>query len=199
VAVATVRMPAGALGRRMLIETPFVLFALALPLLGSGPSHSVAGVELSIAGLWAAWTILAKATLGVAATALVAWSSSPAEILVGLERLRVPRALVAIAGFMVRYLEVVGAELARLQIARVSRADDPRWIWQGRAVAHTAGALFVRSFERGERVHQAMLARGFDGRFPSVAAPRRRSWWPAVVWPATAALVAAVALVAELT
>ena len=41
------------------------------------------------------------------------------------------------------------------------RGDDPRWIWQVRALARTAGALFVRAYERGERVYVAMLARGY--------------------------------------
>ena len=152
----------------MAVELPFVAFALALPLVASGPRHQVLGLSLSIAGSWAAWNILAKASLGVAVSVVLAWSTPVAGILEGLDRLRVPRALTAIAGFMVRYLDVIMGELHRLEIARVSRGDDPRWAWQGKAVAATAGSLFVRCFERGERVHRAMLSRGFDGRFPAV-------------------------------
>ena len=33
-------------------------------------------------------------------------------------------------------------------------------------LARSAGALFIRSFERGERVHLAMLSRGYTGRMP---------------------------------
>ena len=196
--VVGARLPARTLVRRLAIELPFVAFAVALPFVGSGPHREVLGLELSVPGLWGAWAILAKATIGVAATVVLAWTTPIAEILTGLERLHLPRALVAIAGFMVRYLGVVAGELHRLQVARVSRADDPRWLWQGRAVAATAGTVFVRSFERGERVHQAMLARGFTGRFPATAVAGPRRWFPAVAWPAAAVVVAVLALVGPL-
>jgi cobalt/nickel transport system permease protein len=192
--VVLARLPVRVFARRLLVETPFVLFAVALPFIGTGPRTEVFGVSISTAGAWAAWGILAKATLGCAATVVLAWSTPVPDVLRGLERLRVPKLLVAIAGFMVRYLDVVMGELHRLQIARVSRGDDARWLWQGRAVAATAGTMFVRSFERGERVQQAMLSRGFDGTFPRTGrsvAPMR--WWPAALWPASAVLVAAAA------
>ena len=63
----------------------------------------------------------------------------------GLERLRVPRVLVAISGFMVRYADVVTGEMRRMRVARSPAGYDGRWIWQARAVAASAGALFVRS------------------------------------------------------
>ncbi len=55
-----------------------------------------------------------------------------------------------------------------MRVARLSRGHNPRWIWQARAVAHSAGALFIRSYERGERVYLAMLARGYDGAMPAL-------------------------------
>ena len=189
VAAAAARLPVRVLLRRMAIEIPFVVFALALPFVGTGPRTDVAGVSLSVPGLWAAWSILAKATLGVAATVVLSWSTAVADILTGLDRLHVPRTIVMIAGFMVRYLSVLGGELRRLQVARVSRGDDPRWFWQGKAVAATAGTMFVRAYERGERVQQAMLARGFTGHFPTTSTPAPRRWWPALLWPATAWLI----------
>ena len=188
------RLPWATLARRLLVETPFVLFALVLPFIGSGPRAEVLGVSLSVAGSWAAWAILAKATVGVASSVVLAWSTPVADLLGGLERLRCPRILVAIAGFMVRYLDVVAGELHRLQVARISRGDDPRWLWQGRAVASTAGTMFVRSFERGERIHHAMLARGFDGTFPrTVSRPGPVRWFPAFLAPLGAVLVAVTA------
>lgn len=193
-AVASARLPVRVLLRRMAIELPFVAFALALPFIGTGQRTDVAGISLSVAGLWGAWAILVKASLGVAASVVLSWSTAVADILTGLDRLHVPRVIVVIAGFMVRYLHVLGGELRRLQIARVSRGDDPRWFWQGKAVAATAGTLFVRSYERGERVQQAMLARGFSGSFPTTSAPGRRSWWPALLWPAAAWVIAIGAL-----
>ena len=72
-----------------------------------------------------------------------------------------PRPIVGIASFMVRYGEVLAGDVRRMRIARLSRGDDPRWLWQVAGIARTAGALFVRSYERGERVYVAMLARGY--------------------------------------
>ena len=92
----------------------------------------------------------------------MATTSVPA-LLGGLRRLRVPSLLVAIAGSMVRYLDVIAGEVHRMDVARRSRGYQGRWLWQGKAVAAGAGALFVRAYERGERVHLAMLARGYDG------------------------------------
>jgi cobalt/nickel transport system permease protein len=69
---------------------------------------------------------------------------------------------------MARYLDVIAAEAARMRVARLSRAHDPRWIWEARAVATSTGTLFVRSYERGERVHLAMLSRGYSGAMPDL-------------------------------
>jgi cobalt/nickel transport system permease protein len=61
-------------------------------------------------------------------------------------------------------------------------------------VATSAGALFVRSYERGERVYLAMESRGYTGTMPvrSVAASVR-SWILCLLWPLAAAVVALVA------
>jgi cobalt/nickel transport system permease protein len=172
-AVVVARLPVRVLARRLVIEVPFLVFALALPLVGRSPRVELPGLlrigpTVSVAGSWAAWGIVSKALLAGAVAVVLAWSTPVADVLQGLERLRVPRVITAIAGFMVRYADVVSDELDRLQMARVSRGDDPRWWWQGRAVAATVGATFVRSFERGERVQRAMLARGWSGSMPEM-------------------------------
>jgi len=173
------------------------VFAAALPFIGGGEQVLVAGRSLSVEGLWSAWNIAAKATLGVTATVVVAATTPVSSILGGLDRLRMPRTLTAIAGFMVRYLEVTSAEAQRMTIARQARGHDPRWIWQARAVAATAGTLFIRAYERGERVHLAMAARGFDGTMPDTAVPAatRRAWATALAMPLAAASVGLVATV----
>ena len=77
-----------------------------------------------------------------------------------------PDLLVQIMGFMVRYLEVVTGELQRMRVARASRGFDARNPRHWPVLARSAGALFIRSYERGERVHLAMISRGHG-----VAAP----------------------------
>jgi cobalt/nickel transport system permease protein len=192
---ASARVPAGAILRRLRFEVPFVLFAVLLPIVGTGRRVDLLGVSLSVAGMWAAWNIVAKATLGVAGTGVLVATASVPELLAGMERLRVPRVFVAIAGSMVRYVDVIVGEMHRMRVARSSRAYDPRWLWQARAVAAGTGALFVRSYERGERVFLAMQSRGFDGRLPALdeASASRRQWCVALSVPLVAALVAAAA------
>ena len=186
------------LARRLAIEAPFVAFAVFLPLVGEAPHTDVAGLSLSEPGLWGAWNILVKGTLGVAATVLLASTTTIAELLTGLDRLRVPRAFTAIAGFMVRYGQVIVGEGRRMRIARLSRGYDPRWIWQARAVASSAGTLFIRSYERGERIHVAMLSRGFTGELPAATHDRAdaREWLAVGLVPALAATAALTAWLA---
>jgi len=189
------RVPLGFLARRLVIELPFLAFAVFLPVVGQGERVEVLGVPLAVGGLWAAWNIVVKGTLGVAASAIVAATTPVAELLGGLERLRLPRALTTIAGFMIRYADVIADEVRRMRIARISRGHDPRWIWQARAVASSAGTLFIRSYERGERVYLAMVSRGYAGSMPVLQdlAATRAQWLAALSVPATAAVVAATA------
>ena len=114
-------VPLLVVARRLVIEVPFLLFAVLLPFVGRGPRVDVLGLSLSEAGLWAAWNIVAKGTLGVAATVVMASTTSIPHILAGLERLRVPRTLVSITAFMIRYGDVIGDEVRRMRIARESR------------------------------------------------------------------------------
>ncbi|GIM86368.1 cobalt ECF transporter T component CbiQ [Salinispora arenicola] len=199
VVAAVARVGPGWLLRRSLIELPFVLFAFALPLLGVGERVDVVGLSLSVDGLYGAWNILAKGTLGVLASLLLAATTTTRDLIVGLDRLRCPQVLTQIAAFMLRYLEVLVGEARRMRVARLSRGDDPRFVWQLRGFATGVGALFLRAYERGERVYLAMLARGYTGRMPSVrqgadtATPGQ--WLLASSVPAVAAGVAATALV----
>lgn len=184
---------------RALIELPFVLFAVALPFLGSGDRVEVLGLRLSEDGLHGAWNILAKGTLGVLASLLLAATTTTRDLIVGLDRLHCPQVLTQIATFMLRYLDVLVGEARRMRVARISRGDDPRFLWQLRGFAAGIGALFLRAFERGERVYLAMLSRGYTGRMPAVwqgeGAASAGQWLVAATVPVLAASIAATAVV----
>ncbi|WP_319461672.1 cobalt ECF transporter T component CbiQ [Micromonospora sp. RTP1Z1] len=184
---------------RALIELPFVLFAFALPFFGAGERVEVAGLSLSVDGLLGGWNILAKGTLGVLASLLLAATTTTRDLIVGLDRLRCPQILTQIATFMLRYLDVLVGEARRMKVARISRGDDPRFLWQLRGFAAGVGALFLRAFERGERVYLAMLSRGYSGRMPAVwqgaGAATVGQWAAAATVPLAAAAIAAVAVV----
>jgi cobalt/nickel transport system permease protein len=154
----------------------------------------VFGVSLSTDGLWGMFNIVAKALLCAGASVVLSATTPIPDIVRGLGRLRLPAVMVSIITFMFRYLDVIADELQGMRRSMIARCHDPRWLWQTRPIASSAGALFVRSYERGERVHLAMLARGFTGRMPHQDHVRatRRHWIIASV----PALVVSVALVA---
>lgn len=189
-------LPAGFVARRMVIEAPILVFALMLPFFGTGPTVDVLGFSLSIEGLWGAWVVVAKATLGVWASVIVSATSTVPDLIRGLDRIGVPRVLTAIAGFMVRYLDIVAGEFSRRRVAMASRGYEPRWLWQGGVLARSAGSLFIRSFERGERVHQSMVARGFTGRMPlyGVTPATTGQWLGGMSVPAVAVVLAFLSL-----
>lgn len=173
------RVPVSHFAKRAFIEVPFVLVAVLMPLFG--------GAEGALAG----WNILAKGTLGVLTSLTLAATTTPRDLIVGLQRLRTPAVLTTIATLMLRYLEVIAAEARRMRIARISRGHDPRFLWQVGATARGIGALFIRSYERGERVHLAMLSRGWQGAMPDRGVPARPVTWLAGLIPvlATAAVL----------
>ncbi len=166
------RVPYLYIGKRMVVETPFVVFALLVPVISEGPRTEVLGLSLSEPGLWAAFGLLVKGTLGVMASLTLAATTDPQDVLAGLRRLRMPDLIVQIMGFMLRYLEVVSGEMGRMHTAMRSRGCDPRSPRHWPVLARSLGALFIRSYERGERVHLAMLARGYDGTLPDLERAR---------------------------
>ncbi|MGW6861169.1 cobalt ECF transporter T component CbiQ [Streptomyces xanthophaeus] len=188
---AVARIPAGLLLKRLLIEVPFVAFAVLMPFVAEGERVEVLGLSLSVSGLWGAWNVLAKGTLGVAASVLLASTTELRALLLGLERLKLPPLLVQIATFMIRYGDVITDELRRMSIARRSRGFEARGIRHWGVLAKTAGALFIRSYERGERVYLAMVSRGYTGSMPVIdeMAATPTEWARASALPLTALAV----------
>ena len=157
-------MPVRFVATRMLVETPVVVFALLLPFVATGPRTEVLGASVSEPGLTAAVTLLLKATLGVAAALLLAATTQPHDVVRGLERLRLPAPLVQIMAFMVRYLEVVGADLC---------ADEggPGVPWLPGA---RPAALAGPRDRAGRSVHPLLRARGAGAPGDDLPRPRCR-------------------------
>jgi cobalt/nickel transport system permease protein len=185
------RVPAGFLLKRLLIEVPFVAFALLLPFVAEGERTEVLGMSLSVSGLWGAWNVLAKGTLGVAASVLLASTTELRELLLGLQRLKLPPLLVQIASFMIRYGDLITDEMRRMRIARESRGFEASGVKHWGVLAKSAGALFIRSYERGERVHLAMVSRGYAGSMPVIdeVTASRAQWTHALALPFAALAV----------
>jgi len=197
VLLGVARLPIRLVLGRLIVIVPFLLFAVLVPFIAGGEQIDVWGVGLSRDGLWAAFGVAAKATLGATASIVFASTTPVPDVVRGLTRLRVPAVLVGIVAFMFRYLDVLVDQLRRMRHAMVARCHDPRWLWQVAPIASSAGTLFVRSYERGERVHQAMLARGYTGEMPALDEHRaRRAEWPLALVPGAVATVAMIVAVA---
>ncbi|TWD84237.1 cobalt/nickel transport system permease protein [Kribbella amoyensis] len=198
--VVLAKLPPLTVLRRLAVETPFIVFAVLLPFVATGPQVDVLGVSLSQSGVLGAWNVLVKGTLGVVAAIVLSATTAPRDLLAGLERMRLPSTLVAILSFMIRYLSVVSDDLHRMRIARESRGYAGGRAGHLKAVAGGVGGLFVRSFERGERVHLAMRSRGYDGRMPPLSqnGAVRAQWLEGLTLSLLAVLVAVAARVVGL-
>ena len=84
-----------------------------------------------------------------------------------------------------------------MKVARESRGFSATGIKHWKVLAHSAGALFIRSYERGERVHLAMLARGYNGTIIDLYKPIvvRQDWLAALVLPVLALTIMTIAWV----
>jgi cobalt/nickel transport system permease protein len=196
IVVKVAQIPFLTLFKRALIEIPFIFFAILMPFFGSGEKVQVGPLELYREGLIAGSGIVVKGTLGVMTAIILSTSTTAREILRGLERLRLPVLMVQIASFMLRYINVVNDEMERMKIARESRGFEATGMKSWRVLATAAGALFIRSYERGERVHLSMLSRGYEGALPQEQQSKIKAsiWFTAMIYP----LVAAVIFVAQL-
>lgn len=158
--------------RRSYVALPFALAALPIVFTLEGPSlTTVPGLGWSITqpGLERFITILVRTWLGVQVGIWLSVTTRFPDLLWALSALRIPRVLVAIIGFMYRYLFLMVDQAMRMRQARAARsarvpgAKQPGVAWQGRVAGSMVGSLFLRSVERSERVYAAMASRGYDG------------------------------------
>jgi cobalt/nickel transport system permease protein len=168
--------------RRSLVALPFAAAAITLVFTVPGPSLGtvpVVGWTISEPGLIRFASIMFKSTVSVQVAVLLIVSTHFTDMLWALGALRVPKVLVAVISFMYRYIFVLAEEAMRLTRARDSRSaaigKNPVYggsvVFQARTMGRMIGNLFVRGFERSERVYQAMVARGYQGEMLRLSAP----------------------------
>lgn len=154
---AAARLPWRYLGVRIAAVLPFILL-----LAGSLP------LARGLKGGWdVAGQLLARSILCVAATITLMSTTPFGKLLAALAWVRVPAVLISILAFMYRYMFVLFDEWQRMRRAKLARTFYPSVWWEVRLMAHFVGILFVRAFERAERVYAAMCARGWTGSMPT--------------------------------
>jgi cobalt/nickel transport system permease protein len=114
------------------------------------------------AGLRLYATVILKSYLSLAYVVLLLATTPFQSLLKGLAWFRVPAFFLSLLSFAYRYIFVLVEEIERLQRAWASRYFGRRRLAQFRTLGPAVAALFVRSYERAERVWAAMLSRGYD-------------------------------------
>ena len=170
--------------RRSLVALPFALIAITV--LFSMPGNPLSSFHflfwdftITDAGLLRFASIIVRSWLSVQmAILLVAVVRFP-DLIHALEHLRIPAILTTIIAFLYRYLFVLADEVFRLMRARESRSAGmaaPASVvrpgrsvaWRARVAGNMAGQLFLRSYERSDRVYNAMLSRGYNGHMETI-------------------------------
>lgn len=160
---------------RYVLLTPFGLGIAALqPFFRQGFVEEFTVHELPLLGI--SWTeegvlfgavLFAKFTAAVTTVILFSSTTPMTEMVESARRLRLPKEFALLLTMMIRYLFVFWGVFKRLRTAQASRCfniwnkEVPRkWIVE--QIAHSISALFIRSYEQGERTFQSMLSRGYD-------------------------------------
>lgn len=171
--------------KRSVLATPFLL--AALPLIFTVPGEVLVTVPflswnltITAPGVERFLSIAVKSWISVQMAIVLAATTSFPELLWALRALHVPKLLVAVLGLMWRYIFVLADEALRLLRARNARSGASPQLgrktggsiaWRARVTGGMTGNLFVRGFDRGDRIYAAMRARGYDGEARAFAAP----------------------------
>lgn len=161
--------------KRSFVALPFALVAITV--LFSIPGNPLTSfhfifwdLTITDAGLLRFESILVRSWLSVQMALLLVGTTRFPDIVHALEHLRVPSILTTIIAFLYRYLFVLVDEVFRLLRAREARSAAAEGVrsgggvaWRAGVAGHMAGQLFLRSYERSDRVYNAMLARGYTG------------------------------------
>jgi cobalt/nickel transport system permease protein len=172
--------------KRSSLALPFVL--AALPLIFTLPGTTLFSltvgswqISVSLQGLERFISISIKSWLSVQAAIVLAASTSFPDLLVAMRALHIPQLLVSVFGLMWRYMFVLVDEASRLLRARSARSgqsDKPATktggslSWRARVTGGMAGSLFLRAFERSDRIYMAMVSRGYDGEVHALPLPQ---------------------------
>jgi cobalt/nickel transport system permease protein len=159
------RVTKKALLKRIAVEFTFIGVVLLGTLFREGGEvlWSWGVLRISTEGLTVLGSVTIKALLSLTILNVLTLTTSVPDLLNALTALRVPPLLIATLASMYRYISVLIREFQAMQKAATSRNLSNRNIWQRFVIGNMMGTLFIRTYERGERIYQAMLARGYQG------------------------------------
>ena len=158
--------------KRVVVESVFISVVLLGTLLRGGGNvlWQWGWLQVTTEGLWVLGSVTIKALLSLLLANVLVLTTSVPDLLHALTALRMPSLLVAILASMYRYIAILIGEFQSMQRAALSRNLMGSRRWQRLVIGNMFGSLFIRTIERGERVHQAMLSRGYNGLPPVTTA-----------------------------
>lgn len=171
------RLPLTYAFKRSFIALPFALAAVTV--IFTIPGQPLAAFQLgpwtlttTDAGLIRFASIIIRSWLSVQVAILLVATTQFPDLMHALRHLRVPQILVAVVSFTYRYLFVLSDEVTRMLRAREARSarragykSGGSLLWRATVAGHMVGQLFLRSYERSDRIYNAMVARGYRGHF----------------------------------
>jgi cobalt/nickel transport system permease protein len=161
--------------KRSFIALPFALAAITAVF--ALPGKTLAEFDFLFwhlvatdAGLLRFLSIVVRSWLSVQVAILLVTTTQFPDLIHALEHLRLPRMLITVIAFLYRYIFVLSDEVLRLLRARQARSavlpgqnGGGSVFWRAKIAGNMVGQLFLRSYERSDRIYSAMLARGYQG------------------------------------
>ena len=121
-------------------------------------------------GLIRFFSIMIRSWISVQMAILLVATTQFPDLIHAFEHLRLPRTLTTIIAFLYRYLFVLSNEALRILRAREARSAGLPGVksggslpWRIKTTGSMAGQLFLRSYERSDRIYNAMISRGYAG------------------------------------
>lgn len=152
--------------KRITIESLFIATILLGTLFTEGKTICFQwyGLTITKEGILLLFMTFSKALLCLCILNILTMTTSVNDLLKGLTALKVPPIIISIIAGMMRYLEVLIEEFKTMK-----RAGESRNLWHSQGhqkrliIGNMFGSLFIRTFDRGERIYYAMLSRGYNG------------------------------------
>jgi len=167
------RLPFSFIAKRLLLVVPFV-FTLCLLILftheGNGEIARVYFLSVTSDGLNRAVLIAARAMAAVTLVLCMLGTMKFENTMKALEHLKVPTKVTQLLMFTYRYIFVLIDEFSAMSRSLASRSFEKGTnLRTMTTLAKMVGMLFIRSFERADRVYNAMVSRGYSGRLETMA------------------------------
>lgn len=159
------------IGRLIVVNTFILVLWLFIPFSYPGETvFNIGYIRATHEGLLYTLSITLKANAIVLATIAILGTSEVFSLAHALVHLNVPNKLIHLFFFFYRYISVLHEEYTRLRNAMLIRCFRPKTnLHTYKTYAYLVGMLIVKSYDRSQKIYDAMLCRGFSGKFPIIS------------------------------